>query len=139
MRATLVLAALLIGAPAAAQQGAEARAVAWLTNRYLSDFADLRSDIVRIEVLARCGLKAQADALAEQVFPRELALKKTLIADFRALDAPDLPPRDARAEIADITLTALGVATETATLATLEAVALTEGSDACAALDGEAN
>ena len=91
----VLLVLCLVAGPALSQASPEGRLYAFVTNRYVSDFADLRRGIALTELLNACG-DEERPALTDHLFALELRLKKALIAEAVALDQPGLPAADER-------------------------------------------
>ncbi|MEM9231233.1 MAG: hypothetical protein AAGB10_16685 [Pseudomonadota bacterium] len=104
MRVGLVALILFAPIPATAQDSPSGKLVAFVTNRYLSEFAPLREDITRLELLNACAAEDLIAPYLDRLITMETNLKRTVISAVDALTEPDLPVGDARR---DLTITVL--------------------------------
>lgn len=101
--------ALLIVSPALAQDSAPGRLTAYITNRYLKDFNELRLQIAQFELLGACGEEELTVPLLERIIVTEATLKRAVIADVDQLTNEGLPDAATRRDLAITLLDAFGL------------------------------
>lgn len=101
--------ALVIMSPALAQDSAAGRLTAYITNRYLKDFNELRLQIAQFELLGACGEEELTIPLLERIIVTEATLKREVIADVDQLTNEGLPDAATRRDLAITLLDAFGL------------------------------
>ncbi len=109
MRALVLAAFCLIPLPILAQDSAPGRLAAFVTNRYLSDFVEVRLNITRLELLNACQDEELLPPLVDRILADETNLKRKLIADVMALPSEGLPTPDIRRDVTIHLLDAFGL------------------------------
>jgi hypothetical protein len=122
IRVGVCVVAMLAVAPVRAEDTAAGRLAAFVTNRYLADFAEVRADIARLEVLRVCGDQETLLPFLDRVVAAELELRRTLIAEVSGLAAEDLPPEAERRGIATSLLDAFNATDATARAIMLDTI-----------------